>query len=106
MQVHLPDLDTQKNGQRLLRSTLESMAPVRDDDVLEAVEEAANAQPQVKELQDIASSMWEATLKARPNDDDLLLTVFQKKIAAYDWEAGRKVSALAVICIMMAADLL
>jgi hypothetical protein len=91
VQIHMPDSETQKAGCQLLRTTVDSMAPVLDSDVLEAVEEAANTAYQIKSLRDVASSMWEATLKARPNNEELLLTVVEQKVAAGDWDAARKV---------------
>ena len=97
VQVRMQDAETQKNGRKLLASSLASMSPVLDGDVLDAVEDVADSQFHVKEIQDLVSAMWESTLKAKPDNEELLLTVFEKKIGMCDWDAARKVCLLATI---------
>lgn len=70
---------------------LQSLSLSQDNDVLQAVDEAATTYPESQRLQSINSSLWEKTLKARPNDDGLLQELFERRVFAQDWDGARKV---------------
>jgi hypothetical protein len=91
LQLRTNDARSHDQAITLLDSSLQALSPVKDNDVLHAIEEAAMLFPESRHLQAISAAMWEKTLKARPNDDGLLDELFERKIFAMDWDAARKV---------------